>query len=87
MPPWAAGAGFGNGEAVLGVAFEDAEFDGVALAGGADIWATSVCGFAAAGCGLVTAWIVGFAGATEAVVKMPRQMADIDVIKCAVELV
>ena len=46
-PELAAGGGFGNGEGA----------GGVELAGGADIWATSVCGcgFAAAGCGLVTA--------------------------------
>src|SRR5262249_8009716 len=54
MPdPWAAGAGFGNGEA--GAELDAVEFAGAEFAGA--ICATSVRGFAAAGCGLVTAWI------------------------------
>ena len=48
-PDLAAGGGSGHGEGA----------GGAGLAGGADIWATSVWGFGAAGCGLVTAWTVG----------------------------
>ena len=65
--PWVGGGGSGNGEAARVAGFGGAEFDGVAFACGAAIWATSVGGFAAAGCGLVTARIVGFACGTEAV--------------------
>src|SRR5215468_9578871 len=69
MPdPWAGGGGSGNGEAARGAEFDGVVFAGVEPAGDAVIWATSVCdcGFAAAGCGLVTAWTTGFAGGTEA---------------------
>ena len=72
--PFALGDEFGDAMVLYGsravqfrAAFDAAEFEGAEFAGGAAIWATSVRGFAAAGCGLVTAWIAGFAGATEAV--------------------